>query len=101
VLCRADSCVIKQSETLQKIGLGGGHQGDQIGRISIRWAIVYGQCFEIYRSSPNFLVTFSTVKIMYICMEVDKKWVGIHLGDFFTNSSGHLGGHECQQKQMF
>jgi hypothetical protein len=54
VLCRAGSCVIKQSETLQKIGLGGGHQGDQIGRIYTHWVIVYGQCFETYWSSPNF-----------------------------------------------
>jgi hypothetical protein len=35
-------------------------QGDQIGRIFTQWAIVYfGQWFENYRSSPNFLATFS------------------------------------------
>jgi hypothetical protein len=33
-------------------------QGDQIGLIFAQWAIVFfGQCFENYRSSANFLAT--------------------------------------------
>jgi hypothetical protein len=33
-----------------------------------------------------FGLLFSMVRF---CINFDKKWVGLHLGDFFSNSSGH------------
>jgi hypothetical protein len=62
-------------------------QGDQIGRIFAPWVIVYfGQFFENYRSSPHFWSTFSTVKVMnWYC----QKWLGLHFGLVFYNSSDH------------
>jgi hypothetical protein len=63
-------------------------QRDQIGRIFNYLLIDCEQFFENYRISPIFWNTFSLGK-SYICIIFDKKRVGLHLGDFFTNSSGH------------
>jgi hypothetical protein len=47
----------------------------------------FRQSFESYRSSQIFGLLLSTVKGMYLCVNVDKKWTGLHLGDF---SQTHL-----------
>jgi hypothetical protein len=46
-----------------------------------------GSFFENYKNNPHFWLLFCTVLIMYIIFE--KKRVGLHLSDFFTNASGH------------
>jgi hypothetical protein len=60
-------------------------QGDQIGQIFANWAIVYnGKVFYI----TNVAKFLGTVKV--ICFIIlTKKCVGLHFGQFFTNSSGH------------
>jgi hypothetical protein len=63
-------------------------QGDKIGRIFAYWAIYFfGDIFENYRRSPNFLATFFQQK--KLCTNFEKKIVGLRFGDFFTNSFAH------------
>jgi hypothetical protein len=60
-------------------------QGDQIGRLSPK---TLGSFLIIAEVAQTFWATFSPAKVK-LCIYVDKKWLGLHLGDFFTNSSGH------------
>jgi hypothetical protein len=70
---------VPEQPYLQKIDLS---QGDQIGRIFAQWPIVYfEQCFENYKSSPNYSATF--------CINFDINGLGRMLGAFSTYSSGH------------
>jgi hypothetical protein len=41
------------------------------------------QFFENYIKSPNFWATFSH-RNSYLCLNFDKKWVGLHFGRFFN-----------------
>jgi hypothetical protein len=60
-------------------------QGDQIGRNSPKWVIVYyGQLLENNRSSPHYCGTYVNARLI-----MTKNGLGNILGDFFTNSSGH------------
>jgi hypothetical protein len=64
------------------------HQGDQIGRIFARWAILYfGQLFETCLICPNFCATIFHGKSNALFSANNQ--LGHNLGDFFTNSSGH------------
>jgi hypothetical protein len=46
--------------------VAGTDQGDQTGRIFAHWAIVYFEQFwENYKSTPNFRLHFSTVRVMH------------------------------------
>jgi hypothetical protein len=47
-----------------------------------------GSFLIIAEVAQTFWATFSPAKVK-LCIYVDKKWLGLHLGDFFTNSSGH------------
>jgi hypothetical protein len=62
------------------------NQGDQIGRIFARWAIVYfGQFFENCRSSPNFRAAIFSGK-NYALILTYNGLVYI-LGDFFSSKT--------------
>jgi hypothetical protein len=50
------------------------------------WAMAYFRHFLKYRSSPNCGTIFPTAKMS--CNNFDKKWVGLHFGRIFNNSSG-------------
>jgi hypothetical protein len=66
-------------------------QSDQIGRLIAQWTIFYfGQIYENYRSRPKFGATFLlSWDYALIMHQFRQKWVGLHFGSFFTNSSGH------------
>jgi hypothetical protein len=70
--------------------LNGAHShGDQIGRIFDFWAIVFFRQFHSkYERSPNFRATIITVKVKILVLT--KNGLGHILGEFFTNSFGHL-----------
>jgi hypothetical protein len=58
------------------------NQGDQIGRISAFWKIVYfGKCWKITKLALLLFSNFAS--------ELTKNGQGDISGDFFTNSSGH------------
>jgi hypothetical protein len=57
-----------------------GKQGDQIGRIFADWAII---------NLGRFFAPFSAKKA---CINIEKRWVWLHFGRIFTNSSGHSDG---------
>jgi hypothetical protein len=63
-----------------------------MGRIFAYGAITYfGQGFENYRSSANFLAIFFHGP-SYVFINCDeKKLLGYILGDFFINATGHPG----------
>jgi hypothetical protein len=54
----------------------------------IGWLLSLGSFFY-YWTRSQFLFHFVTRNRFRI--NFDKKWTGLHLGDFFTNSSGHPG----------
>jgi hypothetical protein len=65
-------------------------QGDQIGRIFVCWAIVYGgRHFKISTTIKNFWAVFITKS--YVVLILTKNVLGDTLGVFFTSSSGHPG----------
>jgi hypothetical protein len=67
-------------------------QGDQIGRIFARWAIVFfGQIFKNYRKSLNSWPAYFQGK-SYVYINFAKNWLGYILGNIFKNSSGHPAG---------
>jgi hypothetical protein len=67
----------------------GAFLGDQMSRIFSYWAIIYfGQFFLNNIYSTIFWTAFSMVKWS---IRFDKNGLGYILGDFSTNSSGHLG----------
>jgi hypothetical protein len=45
-----------------------------------------GACFRKFKKSQKIWVFLQQYKL---CMDFDKKWVGLHFGRFFPNSSGH------------
>jgi hypothetical protein len=62
-------------------------QGDQIGRIFAKWAIVYfGYIFKNFSSNPDFRAASFHCKIYLLILT--KQWVWLHFGQFFTHSSG-------------
>jgi hypothetical protein len=63
-------------------------QCDQLGRILARWVNVYFGHFY-YVSNPHFGATFSPQLRLHISLA--QNGLGLVLGDFFTNSSGHPG----------
>jgi hypothetical protein len=48
------------------------YQGDQIGRIFAQRAIAYLDSFSKSTDVAQFLATFSTSEVMYICINFDK-----------------------------
>jgi hypothetical protein len=55
-----------------------------------------GAVFLTYRSSPHFWTTFFHCKSDVLILT--KNGLGYILGDFFTNSSGHLGWLDLNQR---
>jgi hypothetical protein len=50
----------------------------------------FGQFLEKCISRPKFQATFFHGKsYALLLINFDKKWVGLHFGRFFSNSSGH------------
>jgi hypothetical protein len=58
-------------------------QGGRIGRFFASWAAVdFGQFFENFTSSANLWATY--LHSMYkLCIDFDKKWVGLHIERHF------------------
>jgi hypothetical protein len=75
-------------------------QSDQIGRIFDYWAIIYFGPFiwENYRSSQFFGLLFPAVKAMYSLWQ--KTGLGLTLGDFLSNPSGHPEADKWQDKTI-
>jgi hypothetical protein len=74
-----------------RISLTHPNQGDQIRRIFAYWVIVFfGYFDENNRSSPNICTSFILGKKLSVNFG-KKKWFGLHIGRFFTNSSDHTG----------
>jgi uncharacterized membrane-anchored protein len=61
-------------------------------RIFAFWAITFFEQFlTITVGAQTSGLLFSTDKVIYFVCFFTKNGLGYNLGDFFTNSSGHLG----------
>jgi hypothetical protein len=62
-------------------------QGDQIGRIFALGAVFNsGLFFQLQKYIEDILAILPWCKL---CNYFDKNWTWLHIGHFFTNSSGH------------
>jgi hypothetical protein len=65
-------------------------QGDQLARFFAYWAIDYfGQFITKLQKEPKFLSWLLSMVKIYVLI-LWKNGLGNSLGNFFTNSSGHL-----------
>jgi hypothetical protein len=56
--------------------------------------------FEKLQKQPNYFgATFFHGKIFALILA--KKWIRLHFGPFFTNSSGHPGGRDGEEKWFY
>jgi hypothetical protein len=64
---------------------GGGHstlQKNSVDQIGRNWVIVFWAVFENYKRRQNFWPAYFH-GTSYVCIKFDKKWVGLHFGQYF------------------